>query len=127
MEIAAHCGVAESYVRKLKTGSAIFAQSEDKPVRTVKRGASTYTQNTAKIGKSRPALPAPVEAPAPEAEPEAQVLAPDTPLSLLQEAVGRAQSLRNGPGRGAGARAGKWAWTRCEALRMAVARSGTST
>jgi uncharacterized protein (UPF0261 family) len=51
VEIAEHCGVAESYVRKLK-GGGIFAQSED-GTKTVTRGGVTYTVKTGNIGKKK--------------------------------------------------------------------------
>lgn len=57
VQIAEHCGVAESYIRKVK-GGGIFAQSEDGK-KTVTRNGKTYTQRTEKIGKSKKQKTAP--------------------------------------------------------------------
>lgn len=69
-QIAKHCGVSDKTVSAVRV--SIFGNSEDAPPaeRTVTRNGTTYTQNTAKVGKSKPAqkaaaAPAPTAAPAP--------------------------------------------------------------
>jgi len=46
-EIAEHCGVAESYIRKVKGDDPIYAQNAD-GTRTVSRQGKTFTMKTAK-------------------------------------------------------------------------------
>lgn len=65
-QIAKHCGVSDKTVSAVRV--SIFGNSEDAPPaeRTVTRNGTTYTQNTANVGKSKPApAPAPKAAPAP--------------------------------------------------------------
>ena len=91
-KIAKHCGVSDKTVAAVR--KSIFGNSEDAPPsagaaichpltdaptqRTVTRNGTTYTQNTANIGKTdRPALapaPAAIPAPAPAAPPPKPVV-----------------------------------------------------
>jgi len=102
-EIAAHCGVAEKTIRNHK--EAICGNSADSSTITVTRNGKTYQQKrrsgSQKSGKSaksktpdttKPEPEPQVLAPAPDTS-EPQVLVPDTPHSLLQEAVERASEF----------------------------------
>lgn len=69
-QIAKHCGVSDKTVSAVRV--SIFGNSEDAPPaeRTVTRNGTTYTQNTANVGKSKPAqkaaaAPEPTAVPAP--------------------------------------------------------------
>jgi hypothetical protein len=51
-QIAKRCGVSDFMVRQMR--ESIFEKIEDSQNRTVSRNGTTYTQNTAKIGKPKP-------------------------------------------------------------------------
>jgi hypothetical protein len=85
-QIAKACSVSEGFVRHLRI-------NEDTPApqtRTVERNGKTYEQNTAKIGKAKPAEP-----PATEAPPPAPATAPPDPVL----ATGRPVENYRTPGR----------------------------
>lgn len=52
-EIARKCKTSEFLVRRTRDALSAIKSQIDSPKRTVKRGNSTYTQNTAKIGKGK--------------------------------------------------------------------------
>jgi len=53
VKIAAHCGVDEKTVRRYRRQMSASSEIPKTQIRTVKRGKSTYQQDTTNIGKSR--------------------------------------------------------------------------
>ena len=81
-KIAEACGVSREFVSRLSTAQEPSCDRSQDAIRTVERNGKTYEQNTANIGKAKPAD----DAPGPESS-----TAPDTPVQVPFDEV---QALR---------------------------------
>jgi hypothetical protein len=90
-EIAAHVGVSREYVNRLSKEINPSCDRSQDSERTVERGGTTYTQNTANIGKTRAPNPVVNEMPLDD-EPEPQAAAPDEPEPSRPEPERAAES-----------------------------------